>query len=94
MTADGAHRLGRALALLFRALERHATIAGWSTLILAAMVFFALTLATTYHQLAMGLLTSAIVLPCCLIIFEIIWQAVAAIADFLGEEAKNRPGKF
>jgi hypothetical protein len=56
--------------------------------------FFALTLGTTYHQLAIGLLTSAIVLPCCLIIFEIIWQAVAAIADFLGEEAKNRPGKF
>jgi hypothetical protein len=92
MTED-ANRPGRAL-LLFRFLERHATIFGWGTLVLAAVVFFALTLGTTYHQLAIGLLTSAIVLPCCLIIFEIIWQGVAAIADFLGEEAKNRPGKF
>lgn len=83
MTGDVAHRPGRA-RLLFRFLERHATISGWGTLVLAAVVFFALTLGTTYHQLAIGLFTSAIVLPCCLIIFEIIWQAVAAIADFLG----------
>jgi hypothetical protein len=53
--------------------EYSPALAGWSCLIIAALVAFRLTEATQYHQLAAGVLMSSSTLFILMALFECLW---------------------
>jgi hypothetical protein len=54
-------------------------LAMWAVTIVVALILFFVTEGSSYHQLVMGLLASAIALCIALSLFEAVWQAVTAM---------------
>jgi len=52
----------------------------------AALIFFLLTFGTSYHQLAIGLLASAVAWVLLIILLESVWRLVTALLRYLGIE--------
>jgi hypothetical protein len=51
-----------------------ATICSWATLIFGAAAFFWISRGTSYQQLAVGILASAVTLVLLMLVFEGLWQ--------------------
>jgi hypothetical protein len=58
---------------------RRGPLAMWAATIVVALILFFVTEGSSYHQLVMGLLASAIALCIALSLFEAAWQAVTAM---------------
>jgi hypothetical protein len=58
---------------------RRGALAMWAATIAVALILFFVTEGSSYHQLVMGLLASAIALCVALSLFEAAWQAVTAM---------------
>lgn len=56
------------------------TVRGWVALIAASLAAFWVTRASQYHQLALGLLLSAIALLILLLLVELVWQVLEVIS--------------
>jgi hypothetical protein len=68
--------------------ENGTEVTRWAALIGGAFIVFWLTRGTAYQQLGIGLLSSAVALLVCLMVFEVIWRAVSAVVAFL-EDGKS-----
>lgn len=49
------------------------SIIGWAALIAAAWIFLLVSLGSQYHQLAIGLVVSSMVIPALMLVFETLW---------------------
>lgn len=54
--------------------EYRSAIASFAALIAGALIFFWISRGTQYHQLAIGILLSAVTLAAALTLFEICWR--------------------
>jgi hypothetical protein len=57
------------------------TIWSWAALIAAALIIFWMTRGAQYHQFALGILLSSMILLVALLLFEVLWRLLEAIFD-------------
>lgn len=69
--------------------EYSSTIASFAALICCAMIFLWISRGTQFHQLAIGIVMSAITLTLALALFELCWRAALSVAKLLGSENSN-----
>ena len=62
----------------------------WAGLIAATLIVFWATRGTEYHQLALGILLSAVTLLILLSLVEVVWQALEATFGSGQSDATNR----
>jgi hypothetical protein len=55
-----------------------------------ALIFFLLTFGTSYHQLAIGLLASAVSWVVLILLLESMWRLVTAVLRYLGIEGNEK----
>ena len=73
--------------------EYRSTIASFAALNCGALVFLWISRGTQFHQLAIGIMLSAITLTLALALFELCWRVGLFVGTFFGsgneESAKN-----
>lgn len=67
------------------------TACSWAALIAAALIAFRATRGTEYHQLALGILLSAVTLVILLSLVEVMWRALEATFGSGQSDATDRP---
>jgi hypothetical protein len=55
-----------------------------------ALIFFLLTFGTSYHQLAIGLVASAVSWVVLILLLESVWRLVTAVLRYLGIEGNEK----
>jgi hypothetical protein len=65
------------------------TIAPFAALICGAMIFLWISRGTQFHQLAIGIMMSAITLAIGLAVFELCWRVGLFAARFFGSENRD-----
>jgi len=69
--------------------EYRSTVASFAALICGAMIFLWISRGTQFHQLAIGIMMSAITLTLALALFELCWRVGLLVARFFGSEKKT-----
>lgn len=69
--------------------EHRSTFASFAALIGGAVIFLWISQGTQFHQLAIGIMMSAITLTLALALFELCWGTGLFVARFFGSENRN-----
>ena len=69
--------------------EYRSTVASFAALICGAVIFLWISRGTQFHQLAIGIMLSAITLTLALALFELCWGAGLFVVRFFGSENRN-----
>jgi hypothetical protein len=69
--------------------EYRSTIASFAALICGATIFLWINRGTQFHQLAIGIMMSAITLTLALALFELCWGVGLLVARFFASENRN-----
>jgi hypothetical protein len=69
--------------------EYRSTIASFAALICGTLIFLWISRGTPFHQLAIGIVMSAMTLALALALFELCWRGGLFLARFFGSENRN-----
>jgi hypothetical protein len=69
--------------------DNYTTICSWTAVIVGALIVLWGSLGTRYHQVAIGLLASSIVLPAALPLSDIVCNVVSVVINSAGGDPKR-----